>query len=798
VRGRRLVMGAVLAAVLAATTAAAVPAQAGSGGPAGSSPVAGSVLVRRTEAGIPHVLADSYRNLGYGAGHAYAQDNLCALEDDVLTLSGERSRWLGPEASAPDGVGNLDSDAYYAALNGSGLIESLLGRPQPLGPSPRARELVRGYAAGVNGYLAGRGVAKLPDPTCRGAGWVRPVTELDLWRRAYQFADLNGASAFRGEIATAGPPGSAAAPRAAAPGRSGTGLADRLASTGSNGWAIGRDATAAGTGMMLANPHLPWRVDLRLYQIQLTIPGQLDVSGATLGGLPMVIVGHTDRLAWTHTISTAVPDTLTRLTLVPGDPTSYLVDGRARRMMATTVTVPVRRPDGTVGGQARTFYRTPDGPVVQVPGLLDWSADTAYVLHDANANNLRVVDQWLAINRAHSIADLRAAQARYQGLPWVNTLAADVTGTTLYNDVQVVPAVDDARQERCAVPGGADVTAATHLPVLDGSRSDCGWATDPGALEPGLFGPARLPALIRTDFVANSNGSPWLTNPAAPLTGFPAIVGAAGTPLSLRTRLGLDMVNQRRAGTDGLGGRGFTLDTMQQTMFGDRNLGAELGRAAVVALCTAQPVLAGSDGRPVDVSAGCRALAGWDTRGRAGSRGAVLWREFFLRALGAAGDALWRTPFDPTHPLTTPRDLATGRPEVRAALADAVRVFTDAHLPPDLPLGTAQRYLSIPIHGCTQDEGCFNSIEPGGGLGTDGTYPDVAGGTGFLQVVELTRAGPHARTLLAYSESADPTSPLHTDQTRRYAARRWITERYTEAEILADPALTVQYLHPTR
>jgi acyl-homoserine-lactone acylase len=785
---RRYVVVAAIGAVVAATGVAGVPGRAGA---------AGAVAIRRTGFGIPHVLAGTYRDLGYGAGYAYAQDNLCALADDVLTVSGERSRWFGPDASAPDGVGNLDSDVYYAALGGSGIVESVLARPRPLGPSPRARDLMRGYAAGVDAYLARQGVANLPDPTCRGAGWVRPITELDLWRRAYQLADLNGASAFRTEIATAAPPGTGPAPAVPAA-RTGarTGLALRPTPAGSNGWAIGRDATVAGTGMVLANPHLPWRADLRLYQLQLTIPGQLNVSGATFGGLPVVVLGHTDRLAWTHTVSTAVPDTLSQLTLVPGDPTSYLVDGRAHRMAAGAVSVRVRRSDGSTGTVTRTLYRTPDGPVVRVPGLLDWSTGTAYVLHDANANNLRVVDQWLAIDQAGSLADLGAAQERYQGLPWMNTLAADATGTTVYNDVQVVPAVSDALARRCATPTGPDITAATNVPVLDGSRGDCGWGTDPGAVEPGLFAPASLPALVRTDFVANSNDSPWLVNPARPLTGFPAIVGSTGTPLSLRTRLGLDMVTRRRAGTDGLGRPGFTLDTLSRTMFGDRDLSAELGRDAVVALCTAHPVLAGGDGRPVDVRAACRALAGWDTRGGTASRGAVLWREFFGRALDAAGDAVWQVPFDPAHPLTTPRELATDRPEVRAALADTARFFADAHLRPGLALGDAQRYLSTPMHGCTQAEGCFNAIEPPGGLNAGGSYPDVAFGTGFLMAVELGPTGPRARTLLVYSQSADPRSPFHTDQTRRYAAGRWITERYTEAQIAGDPALTVQHLRP--
>ncbi|MFC9636124.1 penicillin acylase family protein [Streptomyces mirabilis] len=63
---------------------------------------------------------------------------------------------------------------------------------------------------------------------------------------------------------------------------------------GSNGWALGRDATRTGNAMVLANPHLPWAVGhFRFYQVQLTIHGTLDVSGADLYGTPLAEIGHT-------------------------------------------------------------------------------------------------------------------------------------------------------------------------------------------------------------------------------------------------------------------------------------------------------------------------------------------------------------------------------------------------------------------------------------------------------------------------------------------------------------------------
>ena len=48
---------------------------------------------------------------------------------------------------------------------------------------------------------------------------------------------------------------------------------------GSNGWALGRDATRNHDGMLLANPHVPWIGNARFYELQMTIPGQLNVAG---------------------------------------------------------------------------------------------------------------------------------------------------------------------------------------------------------------------------------------------------------------------------------------------------------------------------------------------------------------------------------------------------------------------------------------------------------------------------------------------------------------------------------------
>ncbi|MGW3183488.1 penicillin acylase family protein [Kitasatospora sp. NPDC001119] len=802
---RRFTSGALAVGLTSALLTALVPAVAQAAGTdLGTGPDADrggwTAKISRTEYGVPHVLARDFGGLGYGYGYAFAQDNLCQLADQVLTVRGERSRHLGPDGESVDRVSNLVSDTYQQGLLRAGTVRRLQAAPAPLGPTDEVRQLVDGYVAGYNRYLRDTGPDHLPDPSCRGKAWVGPITADDLWNILYSANTLAGSGAAKQQIATAVPAAStgpaatagsgaeaagpaADAPRIAAPGHS----ADNP-ELGSNAWAIGRDASRDGTGLLLANPHLQWAGEQRFYQAQLTIPGVLDVAGAGLYGIPFLQIGHTRGLAWSHTTSYADHHTLHRLSLVPGDPTAYLVDGKAERMAQETVKVTVRAADGTLSTVDRSLYRSRHGYVLAE----GWTGEHAYTLGDANAENLRSLNQWLAVGRAQNLDQLRQAQRTYQGLPWVYTTAVDSTGTTWFTDASAVPNLPDAQRDRCLVAGGG------FGQVLDGSTAACDPGTDPDALVPGVFGPANQPGLTRTDYVANSNNGPYLTNAEAPLTGFPAMYQGASARM-LRSQLGLRMIADRRAGTDGLGAPGFTLGSLQATMFGNRVQSAELDRDDAVALCRAHPEIAASDGSRVDVRPACDALAAWNTRADADSRGTVLWQAY-RDALAGTGTTAWQTvPADPARPLTTPRGIDAANPEAQRALADAVKGMAARGLPVDAPIGLVQRWAGIPLHGCSHQLGCFNVLTAGPDSGTGGgTYPTNLGsvphGGTFLMATELTDRGPRTRTLLTYGESADPTSPHFTDQTRVYARKQWVTERFTEAEIRSAPGLGVTVL----
>ena len=744
------------------------------------------VTVRRTAHGIPHIKAQDFGSLGYGYGYSFAQDNICTMADSYVTVRGERSRYFGPDATWKlRGNGsvnrNLESDFFFKRIIDRRTIEKLMAQPPPNGPRPEVFEAVRGYVRGYNRYLAETGVENIPDPTCRGKEWVKPIEEIDAYRRFYQLALLaSGAVAING-IGGAQPPtpdaagGTAPLPTGRQLAELGKGLP--LGGIGSNAYGIGREQTDNGRGMLLGNPHFPWDGSERFYQAQLTIPGKIDASGGSLFGVPVILIGTTRGLAWSHTVSTAYRFTPFEEKLVPGSPTTYLVDGRPREMERDEVTVQVRMPDGRLEPRTRTLYSTVHGPIfTELLGqpLFPWTPTTAYAMGDANAANFRYLNHFFETNQAQDVREYDRVLRRNQGIPWVNSIAADAKGEAYYADISVVPHVTDEHARRCNTALGTATYEAIRLPVLDGLRSDCDWGRDPSAIQPGTFGPSEnLPSMFRTDYVMNSNDSYWLGNLRQRLEGFPRIVGDERTARTLRTRIGLKMIDGER----------FTLRKLQDTVFNNRQFAGELWRDELVGVCDQTPGMADA----------CAALRAWNVRDDLDSRGALLFRRIAQRLLSDRAGAPYRVPFDASDPVNTPRGLRTEDPRVRQALVEAVQELRGKGIALDAPLGSVQAEVRgserLPIHGGPGTAGVFNAINvlaadiKGEGRG----YENVEHGSSFVQAVQFRAKGcpVEARTILTYSQSANPESPWYSDQTRRYGRKQWNDVPFCERDIAA-------------
>jgi len=639
------------------------------------------------------------------------------------------------------------------------------------------RDLVEGYAAGYNRYLAERRQQGLPQQ-CQGE-WVRDIAAEDLVKLTRRLLVEGGVGQFAEALAGATPPQATAQIEndARAYQLADTRLQRFALDRGSNAVAVGSERSFNGRGMLLANPHFPWVGGMRFYQMHLTIPGKLDVMGAALPGLPMINIGFNQHLAWTHTVDSSKHFTLYRLQLDPKDPTRYLLDGHSLPMNKQTVTVQVKQADGQVVPVSRDVYSSQFGPIVQWPGKLDWNNQFAYSLRDANLDNDRVLKQWYAMNRAGNLKDLQDSVHTIQGIPWVNTLAVDDKGQTLYMNLSVVPNVSADKLAKCSDP-----RIGLRMIVLDGSNSACAWDIDPQAAQKGIYASSQLPQLLRKDFVQHSNDSAWLANPAQPLTGFSPLISQDGQPLGLRSRFALDrLATLNKKGP-------LSVQDLQHMVMDDQVFLATQVVPDLLKFCASQPEAA--------LKSVCSSLKAWDGRANLDSGIGLVHFQSIMQAMQELPQA-WRVAFDPKDAQHTPRGLAVENLDVAKALREAMLASAESATKMGLTEKTRWGDVQVvssggqqtPIHGGPGTLGIYNAIQS---VPREDGKLEVVSGTSYLQVVTFDDKGPHAQGLLTFSLSSDPASKYSRDQTEAFSKKQWSVLPFSEQQIKADPQYQVQ------
>ncbi|MFA7261659.1 MAG: penicillin acylase family protein [Caulobacter sp.] len=762
------------------------------------------VEVRYTALGVPHIEAATMEGAGYGYGWALSQDNLCVVVERSITIGGERSRSMAPgetyyDVFAGGDISNVDSDAVYRYL-----LPPLVAMRAKAAASKDMQDLVRGYVRGFNAHVAGEGA---PGEDCRKATWFRPLTEEDAWRRIAHFPILETSSLFLREIVAATPPRTERV--AALPANTTMRLAAfQLFRGGSNSAAFGREAVEGGVGgVSFSNPHYFWHGTERLHVFQLTVPGKLNVFGSTAYGLPFPLMGFNQHVGWSITHATDKRSTVYELSLDPSDPTAYQVDGKVERMRPVTVEVPTR--DGPV---TKTFWETRYGPMIASEELA-WDGKRGYAFADPELANTRFADQFLDIARATTVRELRDAQLRDVGSPWSNITAADAAGEVYYSNISVAANITNEQLQRCLVTSPARVLMdLTDVTVLNGSDAGCAWTRDPREPQPGIIPSQIRPWLIRTDMTFNSNDSHWMTSvqPGSRLEGFARVIGPERTARGERTRIAAFYAQDVMRGSPLTGSPGVTPSKWERMFFNARNLTAELILDDLIADCRRTPLVqmpedgvrgvgitrpqahsadavAGpASGGPVDTTAACNALAGWDRRDALTSRGSALFAEFVsgLEVVPTTDLALasryWRVPFNPSDPINTPSGFVASD-ETRQALARAQLRFESLGIAMDAPLGDVQSVTRngkrLPISGSYFGYHLTraSTVTPGSGI------TEMRNGDGYIHIVSLKPGQVSGRFLVTFSQSTNPSSPHFADMTEVYS-------RESLADILFYPA----------
>ena len=266
-----------------------------------------NVEVLRDRHGVPHIYASALEDAHFALGFVHAQDRLWQMEMSRRLGSGRLAEILGPPA--------LDADRFMRTLGLRRAAEANLRHYDE-----ETRRLLDAYAAGVNAFLGERRVLPpefwllnvSPEPwsPIDSIVWTK-VMALDLagnWRsevlrmRLSQLLPTERIQEFLPPY-----PGDAAPklPDLKAfysglekkPADRGFSRLDPDAVPGSNSWVVSGGRSASGKPLLANDPHLGLTAPPVWYFAHLHAPG-LDAIGGTLPGVPGVVVGRNERIAW--------------------------------------------------------------------------------------------------------------------------------------------------------------------------------------------------------------------------------------------------------------------------------------------------------------------------------------------------------------------------------------------------------------------------------------------------------------------------------------------------------------------
>jgi acyl-homoserine-lactone acylase len=787
------------------------------------------VTIRRTTDGVPHIIGNDLESVAYGQGFVSAEDHGCTLVDQILKVYGVRSENLGP---GDDGR-NTESDFAWRSIDIANIATADYNEA-----SSDVVTQFEAFAEGWNAHLTDQGDDGLAG-WCNGAAWVRPVQPVEVYVYARSIALLASSGRLAEFIPSAQPPvdpevvGFAPVHPADNPAPDFSVL--EPIDVGSNGWAVGSERTQSGTGgLLVANPHFPWEGELRFAETHLTVPGEVDIYGAQLLGLPGIGIGFTDGVAWTHTVSAGQRLTAYLLTLDPESPTSYLVDGESRRMTPTDYTISILRADGSVDNETRTLWRSEHGPIIDFPGV-GWTDSAVLTFRDANIDNNEFIEQYHDMIGVQNLDDLQAVYEEHQGVPLFNTVATGADGRVWYADTAATPNLsaegEELFLEKLFTDPFTQIGYDNGVVLLDGADSRLTWEIVPGARDDGLVPFSEMPMVERNDYVFNANDSFWVSSDEFTTTGeFSILHGEQNTPLSMRSRQNAAVLaSDNRLGLAGDDGNFSGLE-LRDAIFDNRSHTALLLRSNTVDRCFADPlvevveVLAddGTVALPaelVDISEACNVLSIWDDRYDLTSSGSLLWREIMVRFTNAdrtATGVLFSDEFDPARPTLTPAvpavpaGIGSDDPLLQA-IARGVQTLTKAGFAVDASLGAAQfterSGIRIPLHGGTNADGVTNVVQwsnnnsssepspargdavaPGSALRGEGA--PVNFGSSFMLAVDYSGDRLQAWAITSYGQTGDRTSPLFEQQTNRFSEKNWRDVAFTADQIAADPNLT--------
>lgn len=392
------------------------------------------VEVIRDRWGIPHIYAKNVHDLFFSQGFVHAQDRLWQMELNRRIAHGRLSELFGELA--------LDTDRTCRTF---GFHQ--LGKADWEEAERDLREIILAYTEGVNAFIESDDT-KLPIEFSLLRHQPEPWEPLDstsfvrvmIWQlshawsseitRAQLIQAVGGDRATELEIHY--PENSPAAlpdgiefnrigPEGILQGAQGPFLSRGM---GSNGWAVAGSRTTTGAPYLCNDMHLPVSLPALWYQMHLIGAG-FNVTGVTLPGIPLVMVGHNANIAWGMTLAFTDCEDLFIERLNPTDPKRYQVGDKWADGELIRESIEVK---GRTEPHVEQVLITKHGPIISdVVGY----ADERIAVNSMALRPSPAFSGWLWLNRASGWDDFVDAMRLIEA-PQLGVVYGDVEGNIGY------------------------------------------------------------------------------------------------------------------------------------------------------------------------------------------------------------------------------------------------------------------------------------------------------------------------------------------------------------------------------
>ncbi|MCE7998078.1 MAG: penicillin acylase family protein [Rhodobiaceae bacterium] len=435
------------------------------------------IEIIRDENSVPHIFGSTEEDVAFGLGVTHAQDRLWQMELFRRAGQGRLAELLGSFA--------LPADRYLRTLD-------LYGQAQATVPelAPETQALLEAYAAGVNSYLAQREIplppeflfmAHSPEPWV-AADSVVMIKLLALGLSGNATRELSRARLAEvltaDQLAAFFPPypgdGPVALPDLASlyadtPIREAAASIPDIGPKGaSNNWVVDGRHTASGKPLLANDPHLGMLAPSIWYLAHLAYPDR-NVVGGTIAGVPSVVLGRNDHIAWGYTNTGPDTQDLYVEKLNPDNPEEYLTPDGYQTFDVRTETIKVR----FGADETFTIRSTRNGPVLPSDFFgADELIEEGHVLSlswTAFASPDLTIEAGHNITKAKNFEEFRDALRSYVA-PMQNMVFANVDGEIGFIAPARIPVRNDAHETLGLIPapGWKEENSWTGVIPFDG------------------------------------------------------------------------------------------------------------------------------------------------------------------------------------------------------------------------------------------------------------------------------------------------------------------------------------------